>query len=434
MKKTEEIRLSLKFFPRPHLILLSGLFLLLAISQLMLNNMPERQVIPLELSLDDIREQTEAIEQQSIIEQWQWREEKVQNGDNLSTIFKRVGISATTLHKIMTSSSRAEQLTKIFPGHKFRFAFDEKDKLQALQYIPSKLEQIDISLQEDGSFDLVHIAKQAEIELAYKKASIDDSLFLAGQDAGIPQGMIMQFANVFSGVIDFVFDPRKGDSFDVLYEEKFLDGEKIGNGKLLAASYTNQGETFTAYRYEFEDGRSGYFNPKGISMSKPFLRAPVDFTRISSSFNLRRKHPIHKKIRAHRGIDYAAPRGTPIFSVGDGRVSRAGYSKANGNYVFIKHGSKYITKYLHLQKRYVKTGQKVKQRTVIGTLGSTGYATGPHLHYEFLVNGVHRNPRTIFKKLPSASPVPKIEKARFDEQIKYLKLQYNNHQFAANNG
>ncbi len=433
MKKTEEIRLSLKFFPRPHLILLSGLFLLLAFSQLMLDSMSERQIIPLELPLEEISNPTDTIEDKSISEQWHWREEKVQNGDNLSKIFKRVGVSASTLHKIMTSSSRAEQLTKIFEGHRFRFAFNETNELQALQYIPSKLEQIDITRMDSGSFFIEHIAKQADIELAYKHATIDDSLFLAGQKAGIPQGMIMQFANVFSGVIDFVFDPRKGDSFDILYEEKFINGEKIGNGKLLAASYTNQGETFTAYRYEFEDGRSGYFNPEGISMSKPFLRAPVDFTRISSSFNLRRKHPIHKKIKAHRGIDYAAPRGTPVFSVGDGRVSRAGYSKANGNYVFIKHGAQYITKYLHLDKRYVKTGQKVKQRTVIGTLGSTGYATGPHLHYEFLVNGVHRNPRTVFNKLPSAEPVPKAEKARFDEQIKYLKLQYNNLQLASNN-
>ena len=154
--------------------------------------------------------------------------------------------------------------------------------------------------------------------------------------------MIMQMANVLGGVVDFIYDVRKGDSFDLLYEEEYLDGQKIGNGSLLTASYTNQGQTYIAYRYEFEDGRSGYFSPDGISMRKPFLRTPVDFTRISSGFNLRRKHPIHKKIRAHRGIDYAAPTGTPIFSAGDGRVTRAGYSKANGNYVIIKHGENYV--------------------------------------------------------------------------------------------
>ena len=161
-------------------------------------------------------------------------------------------------------------------------------------------------------------------------------------------------------------------------------------------------------------------------MRKPFLRTPLDSFRISSGFNLKRRHPIHKKIRAHRGIDYAAPRGTPIFTVADGRVKRSGYGKANGNYVFISHPGGYETKYLHLQERKVKTGQKVKQKQVIGTLGSTGYSTGPHLHYEFLVNGVHRNPKTIFNKLPSADPVPPSDQARFQEQIKPIKLQYQN--------
>jgi len=153
-------------------------------------------------------------------------------------------------------------------------------------------------------------------------------------------------------------------------------------------------------------------------MRKAFLRAPLDFTRISSNFNLRRKHPIHKKIRAHRGVDYAAPRGTPIFSAGDGKVIASGYSKANGNYVFIQHGQRFTTKYLHLHKRKVKRGQSVRQRQVIGMLGSTGYATGPHLHYEFLVNGVHRNPRTV--SLPQAKPINKKELSRFEEHTQPL--------------
>lgn len=434
MKKTEEIRLSFKYFPKPHLILLSGLFLLLAISQLMMKSMSEKEIIPLDLILEESSISAEQTSGSPATESWLWREEKVQSGDNLSTIFKRVGVSATTLHDIMSSNGQADQLTKIYPGHLFRFAFDEHNQLMALQYIPSKLARLDIFRQQDNSFTFEEVAKEPEVRLAYKYAVIDDSLFLAGQNAGISQGMIMQVANVFGGVVDFVYDPRKGDSFDVLYEEEFLEGEKIGNGKLLAASYTNRGEIHTAFRYEFDDGRIGYFNPEGISMRKPFLRAPLDFTRISSGFNLKRKHPVHKKIRAHRGIDYAAPTGTPIFAAGDGRVTRAGYSKANGNYVFIQHGPEYTTKYLHLHKRYVKTGQKVKQRTVIGTVGATGYATGPHLHYEFLVNGVHRNPKTIFKKLPSADPIPEEEKARFEMQIKSLQLQYSNYQFATNNG
>jgi murein DD-endopeptidase MepM/ murein hydrolase activator NlpD len=336
-------------------------------------------------------------------------------------------ISATILHRLLQSGGKAENLTRIYPGHKLRFGFDQQNGLVALEYIPSKTEQLIFIRKDDLQYTVDHVFKQPEIKLRYRSAILEDSLFMAGQKAGIDQGLIMQMANIFSGVVDFVYDPRKGDSFDILYEEEFLEGEKIGNGSILTASYSNEDETYTAYRYEFADGRSGYFNEDGVSMRKPFLRTPVDFARISSGFNLRRKHPIHKKIKAHRGIDYAAPRGTPVFAVGDARVQRAGFSRANGNYVFLQHGPTYVTKYLHLDKRYVKTGQKVKQRTVIGTVGSTGYSTGPHLHYEFLVNGVHRNPRTIFKKLPSAEPVPEDEKQRFKDQVTYLKLQYDNH-------
>jgi len=229
--------------------------------------------------------------------------------------------------------------------------------------------------------------------------------------------------------VDFALDIRKGDKFSVLYEEKYLDGEKIGTGNILVAEFTNRGNTFQAVRYEDSKGVASYFTPDGMNMRKAFLRAPLDFTRISSNFNLRRMHPIHKSIRAHRGVDYAAPRGTPIFASGEGKVIASAYSKANGNYVFIQHGQGYTTKYLHLDKRTVKRGQHVKQRQVIGTLGSTGYATGPHLHYEFLVNGVHRNPRTV--SLPEAEPIDPTEKSRFVSATKTLmnRLAQNRQSF-----
>jgi murein DD-endopeptidase MepM/ murein hydrolase activator NlpD len=164
-------------------------------------------------------------------------------------------------------------------------------------------------------------------------------------------------------------------------------------------------------------------------MRKAFLRTPLDIFRISSGFNLRRKHPIHKKIRAHRGVDYAAPTGTPVYSSGDGRVLEAGYTKANGNYVFIQHGQTYITKYIHLHRKKVRTGQSVKQRQIIGTVGATGYATGPHLHYEFLVNGVHRNPRTV--SLPKANPISANERSRFNKMAMVLLDQLTESQHAS---
>ena len=163
-------------------------------------------------------------------------------------------------------------------------------------------------------------------------------------------------------------------------------------------------------------------------MRKAFLRTPLDIFRISSGFNLRRKHPIHKKIKAHRGVDYAAPRGTPVYAAGDGKVIATGYTKANGNYVFIQHGQTYVTKYLHLNNKKVRKGQTVRQRQLVGTVGSTGYATGPHLHYEFLVNGVHRNPRTV--KLPQALPIAQTEKQAFTRRTAPVLAQLAEYQAA----
>ncbi len=237
------------------------------------------------------------------------------------------------------------------------------------------------------------------------------------------QTLIMEMANIFGGVIDFVLDPREGDSFHVLYEELYLDGEKYRDGNILAAEFINRGRSYTALRYIDENGRAGYFAEDGVSMRKAFLLAPVDFTRVSSNFNPRRLHPIYKTRRPHRGTDYAAPRGTPVFASGDGRVIEVGYTRANGNYIVVQHGEAYTSKYLHLHKKRAKKGQRVTQQQVIGTVGSTGAATGPHLHYEFLVNGVHRNPRTIHKKLPKAKSLASAEMPRFQEQTHNFQIQ-----------
>jgi murein DD-endopeptidase MepM/ murein hydrolase activator NlpD len=422
MKKIKDLRLILNAFPRPHLILFGGLFLLLMVGQFFLQQPADVTHVRTEKIIQAV---PESAKPEKVEDEWKWKSEKVLNGDSLSQIFKRLNLSAAVLDKILASDEQAKQLTELYPGHEIRFAFDENNKLMALQYTPSKLENLNITLNPDDSYKVEYILKKPEIRVTYRKATLDSSLFLDGKKAGMTQSTVLQIANVFNGVIDFVLDPQKGDSFDALYEEQWIDGEKIGDGKLIATSYTNAKETFTAYRYEFEDGSSGYFNPEGLSMRKTFLRAPLDFIRVSSEFNMRRMHPLHKKIKAHQGIDYAAPAGTPVYAAGDGRVSKAGYSPANGNFVFIEHTSQYATKYLHFQKRFVKTGQRVKQGDVIGTVGMTGYATGPHLHYEFLLNGVHRNPRDIAKLLPPANPLPAKDKKRFAAQIKDIMAEYN---------
>jgi murein DD-endopeptidase MepM/ murein hydrolase activator NlpD len=205
--------------------------------------------------------------------------------------------------------------------------------------------------------------------------------------------------------VDFVLDIRENDEFVVLYEELWQDGSRVKDGEILAAEFVNQGETLRAIRYTDSEGRSDYFSPEGNSMRKAFIRAPVDFTRISSNFNPNRKHPILNKIRAHKGVDYAAPNGTPIKAAGDGKVIFAGRKNGYGNCIILQHGGNITTLYAHMSKfsKDGRVGKRVVQGQVVGYVGATGLATAPHLHYEYRVNGVHRNPRTV--KLPQANPV-----------------------------
>lgn len=345
-----------------------------------------------------------------------WNEQTVKKGDNLSLIFKRAGFETRDVYSVVSSSADGKSLERIFPGQSIAFQADADGKLNAVKHVRSALETVIYHRTEDG-FNSEVTTREPETRVAWASGEITSSLFLAGQAAGLSQTTIMDLANIFGGVIDFALDPRKGDTMHLVYEELYLDGEKYKDGDIVAASFTNSGKTFNAYRYTDSNGDVGYYNEDGVSMRKAFLLAPVDFSRISSNFNPRRLHPIYKTSRPHRGTDYAASRGTPVFAAGDGRVIKAGYSKYNGNYVFIKHGERYVTKYLHLHKRKVKQGQRVSQSQIIGTVGSTGAATGPHLHYEFLVNGVHRNPRTIHKKLPKAKSLPASELARFKAAI-----------------
>jgi murein DD-endopeptidase MepM/ murein hydrolase activator NlpD len=413
--------------PRPHWFLLSGLVAVLLISQLLMNHSPQL-FSRTKKAPEDVRRIEQPILKAEDL--WEWKVAKVLNGDSLSKIFKRMNVPSTTLDKVLASDEKAKQLTKLLPGHEIRFAFNKEHQLMALQFTPSKRENLNITKNPDASFNLDYIIKTPETRIVYRSASLRSSLFADGKKAGFSQNTIYQISTVFNGVIDFVNDTHAGDTFDALYEEQYIDGERIDDGKLLAASYSGGKESYTAYRYEFKDGTVGFYNPEGMSMRKTFLRAPLDFIRVSSEFNPNRYHPVHKKFKAHRGIDYSAPRGTPVYAAGDGIVSKAGYSPANGNFVFIQHTREYSTKYLHFDKRLVRTGQRVKQGDMIGTVGTTGYSTGPHLHYEFLLNGVHRNPRDIAKLLPPAIPIPGSDKKRFEEQIRPIKAEYEKNRAA----
>ena len=348
-----------------------------------------------------------------------WQEHLVCSGDNLSTLSQRAKFSAKDVYKI-SSSPNGKSLRNLYPGEKLRFGANDTGQLIELHYVKTPLES-QVFIRQEDSFVAETRVREPEIILSYGEGVIEDSLYLSGKQSNLPDKLIMEMADIFGWDIDFVFDIRPGDSFALLFEDRFIEGVKLSTGNIVAASFTNRNKRYQAVRYTNKKGQSNYYTPEGLSMRKTFLRTPLDIFRISDGFNLRRKHPIHKKIKAHRGVDYAAPRGTPVYAAGGGKVTEAGYSKYNGNYVFIQHGQTYITKYLHLDKKKVRKGQTVKQRQIIGTVGSTGYSTGSHLHYEFLINGVHRNPRTV--TLPQARPIPKTDRLEFDLAVSPVLAQ-----------
>ena len=356
-----------------------------------------------------------------------WLEETVRNGDNLSLVFARAGFTDGDVYAV-TQADGGKALRKIFPGEEIAFLADEDGALQAVKHTKSKLKAT-VFERRNNAFTTEVLERTPELRERGVNLVIRSSLFNAGAAVGLSNRVIMDLAGIFGGVIDFALDPRVGDTIELVFEEAFLDGEKLGDGAIVAAAFTNRSERFDAYRFTDSDGDIGYYNEEGVSMRKAFLQAPVDFTRVSSNFNPNRLHPIYKTKRPHRGTDYAAPRGTPVFAAGDGRVIEAGYTSANGNYVFLQHGESFKTHYLHLNKRRVSKGNRVKQGQVIGTVGSTGAATGPHLHYEFLVHGVHRNPRSVHKLLPKAKSLPESELATFKAEIQAPLEQLANLRF-----
>lgn len=418
-----------KPLPRLHMAIAGGLvFSLLAIASIPSHKAEaSRQAIP--VSLPELEEEIAATEEpaETLAEVTQLLdedaltlvEETVRSGDSLSKVFQRAGLSDKTMLALINSSKEAKALAKIYPGHKLTFAIDEQGQLRSLKHTIDHLRS-ELFVATPEGYTYQALEKTPDIQLAMRSNTITSSLYHAGLEAGLDDQLIMELAGIFGWDVDFALDIRSGDSFRILFEEKFLDGERIGAGQILAAEFVNQNTTFKAVRYVDSDGEVQYYSPTGKAMQKAFLRAPLDFRRISSNFNPRRLHPITKTVRPHRGTDYAANRGTPVWASGDGRVIASGFSNANGNYVVIQHGGEIQTKYLHLHKRSVKTGDRVRQKQMIGTVGSTGMSTAPHLHYEFLVNGVHRNPRTIIQKLPKANSIEKGELQRFFAQTQPL--------------
>jgi murein DD-endopeptidase MepM/ murein hydrolase activator NlpD len=397
-------------------------------------NTVQLTIDPIELSaqISAIEEAVEEIEEEE-----NWHTFTVQVGDTLSKLFSQAGYNDKIMYSVLGRANKNKELTRIFPGEKISFLNDEQDLLSKIKLQRSPLETVYLIRQSDDSFETEVEIREPEVSLAYAEGTIDSSLFLAAQSAGMSQAQIMELANIFGWDVDFALDIRKGDSFNLVYEKLYLDGEYYKDGRILAANFSNQGRHLEAVLFTDEEGVSNYFTPSGESMRKAFIRTPVDFARISSHFNLKRKHPILHKIRAHRGTDYAASTGTPIKAAGDGKVIHAGRKGGYGNTVIIQHGQKITTLYAHMSKfaRGVRNGKRVKQGQIIGYVGSTGLASGPHLHYEFRVNGVHKNPVRV--KLPHAKPIPERQMASFKEQSSVYLAQLatfkDSYQLAANN-
>ncbi len=363
-----------------------------------------------------------AIIEEEVTPTTSWNSVKVKKGDTLAKIFQNQNYSASDLHYLMKSGDEIKVLKNIRPGHTIEFAKTEgKEGFESLRYPYSLSETLVINKVANKSFDTDIEQKEITYQQRFATATINSSFYNAGIDAGLPDGVIMELAGVFEYDIDFALEIRKNDSFAVLYQEKFIDGKKVGYGDILSAEFINQGDQYAAVQYTDVKNRTAYYTPEGKALRKSFLRAPLKFNYVSSNFNPKRFHPIQKRVKPHRGVDYRAATGTPVRASGDGRVVRSTYDKYNGHHVFVQHGNNIVTKYLHFSKRRVKKGERVKQGQIIGYVGNTGMSQASHLHYEFVVNGVHRNPRTV--KLPHAAPVAKKELTRFKEQTKELISQ-----------
>jgi murein DD-endopeptidase MepM/ murein hydrolase activator NlpD len=347
------------------------------------------------------------------------REVVVSKGDTLSTLFEKVGLTPAAVHEVIASDKQAKQFSQLKNGQILQFELSPEGKLKQLHSKLNDLESISLSKTDKG-YSFTRDVSKPNVRTAYVHGVISNSLSQSAQRAGLSHSMTMDMANIFGYDVDFAQDIRKGDEFDVIYEQKVANGKTVGTGNILSARFTNRGKTYTAVRYTNKQGNTNYYTADGNSMRKAFIRTPVEYARISSLFSMGRKHPILNKIRAHKGIDYAAPRGTPIKATGDGKVILAGRRGGYGNTVIIQHGETYRTLYGHMQgfAKGIQDGSSVKQGQVIGYIGTTGLSTGPHVHYEFQVNGVHVDP--LGQKLPMADPIAKSEKQRFMQESQPL--------------
>jgi murein DD-endopeptidase MepM/ murein hydrolase activator NlpD len=342
-----------------------------------------------------------------------WVTVTVKSGQTISSIIEGQGMSKDDWLELMALGKATARLKTLRAGEKLSLRKNAEDSLEELSYEIDQTHTLQVHRIND-QLEAITLEAALEHRTAQAVGVIDSSLFVDGLKAGLSNRMVMALAELFGYDIDFALGLRDGDRFAVVYDTIYKkDGQKLRDGEILAAEFVNQGRTYRAMRYTYPDGTVAYYNPDGQSLRKAFIRTPVDFVRISSGFNLARRHPILNIIRAHKGVDYAAVIGTPVKATADGVVEFKGIKHGYGNVMMLKHGSQYETVYAHLSRfrSGLGEGSRVRQGQVIAYVGMTGLATAPHLHYEFRVNGVHKNPMTV--ALPRANPLSRLQIAKW---------------------
>ncbi len=368
------------------------------------------------------KQQSAPVVTQPYLDDAPWIIAQVKKGDTLSHIFERHNLSSRAAYAIAALAD-AKSLQKVRPGEELKLKIREDGQLGILQYSFNKFETLIISSEksnfeqsdtEENNYAAVLQIREPEIRVNNARATIYSSLIEASTEAGITRSIMSKFIDIFAWQVDFSTDLRLGDNFLLIYEEHYLDDEKIGDGEVIAAELLVSGEKLRAIRHTDDTGLSRYYAPNGSGIESAFLRSPIKFAQITSGFK-RRFHPIHKVWRAHKGVDYGAPQGTPIMATGDGTVELARRKGGYGKTVILRHGSKYETLYAHLSGygKGIKSGAKVQQGDIIGYVGNTGLSTGPHLHYEFRLHGVHKDPVTV--ELPNSTPIDKKFKPVFQQ-------------------
>jgi murein DD-endopeptidase MepM/ murein hydrolase activator NlpD len=353
-----------------------------------------------------------------------WHEERIQRGDTMSALLDRLNVNDEDITGFMQSAKDSKALRLLIPGRIVRAQTDSEGNLLSLQYISSSESMLKVEKQA-GGFKASDDAVPLESRLMMKSAEIKSSLFGATDAANIPDNIAMQIADIFSSDIDFHSDLQKGDKFTVVYESFYNKGELIKTGRVLAAEFINSGKSYRAVYFQDREGRGGYYTPEGKNLRKAFLRSPLEFSRVTSGFTNARFHPVLKEWRAHKGVDYGAPTGTRVKAVADGTVTFVGRQGGYGNLLILQHQGQYSTAYGHLSAfaKNLRRGSKVNQGDIVGQVGMTGLATGPHLHYEFRIAGVQRNPLNI--AMPTAFPIAAQYKADFNKMAENLAMRLN---------